>query len=63
LDGFTNIDELQLNGWKQYRTPPHVELGGTENFLYFAESCNEGCVLKIGQINETSINAVLSFRV
>ncbi len=57
------IDELQLNGWKKYRPPPHVESGDTENFLYFAESCNEGCVLKIGPINDTLKNAVLFFNV
>jgi hypothetical protein len=57
------IDELQLNGWKQYWTPPYVNTGETENFLYFAESCNEGCVLKIGPINDTLKNAVLFFNV
>jgi hypothetical protein len=57
------IDGLQLNGWKQYRTPPYVDIGETENFLYFAESCNKGCVLKIGPINKIFKNAVLSFKV
>jgi hypothetical protein len=44
-------------------TSPHVKEGEIENFLYFAESCSEGCLLKIVPINEIFKRAALSFNV
>jgi hypothetical protein len=40
-----------------------VKEGETEDFIYFAESCDKGCVLKIGSINQALERAVLSFDV